>query len=195
MRMDLDNSKPLSKKAGAMEEFKKSNAFLMNSSTVNFKPNISASPPGSPDLHRLLHADESRSVNSKDSASSPLHLSRLKRVTHGENLGLELNAAAASANTVSCRPSTPAGIPRIAQDTLLVQQLKAGLLPENLLKTSPHMQYMTSIDLSHYSIGNELGICLGRRYDIYPQLMYLYPLISLQQSQGIGSVGVRCAEK
>eukprot|EP01041_Mallomonas_annulata_P000200 gene200-359_t len=51
---------------------------------------------------------------------------------------------------------------RHAQDILLVKELEAGVLPENLLRKVPHMKYVTKVDLSHYGIGDGLGKCLGK---------------------------------
>lgn len=53
------------------------------------------------------------------------------------------------------------GKKRHAQDILLLREIKAGILPEQLLKKVPGMGNLISIDLSHFSIGDELGKCLG----------------------------------
>jgi len=58
------------------------------------------------------------------------------------------------------------GKKRLAQDSLLLKELELGILPEHLLKKLPHMKHVTTIDLSHYGIGDKLGICLGLRYSI-----------------------------
>lgn len=52
---------------------------------------------------------------------------------------------------------------RRAQDVLLSQQLRLGVIPEQLLRKIPRMGDLISLDLSHYSMGDDLGICLGRR--------------------------------
>jgi hypothetical protein len=52
---------------------------------------------------------------------------------------------------------------RRAQDLLLAQELKRGIIPEQLLRKIPRMGDLISLDLSHYSMGDELCICLGNR--------------------------------
>jgi hypothetical protein len=52
---------------------------------------------------------------------------------------------------------------RYAQDLLLFRELKAGLIPEQLLKKIPRMGALVSLDLSHFSMGDELCQCLGKR--------------------------------
>lgn len=53
---------------------------------------------------------------------------------------------------------------RRAQDALLFREIKSGLIPEQLLKKIPRMGALVSLDLSYYSLGDELGHCLGQRY-------------------------------
>lgn len=53
---------------------------------------------------------------------------------------------------------------RYSEDLLLVQELKSGVLPEQLLKRMPDIQNLVSLDLSFYGIGDQLGHCLGCRY-------------------------------
>lgn len=52
---------------------------------------------------------------------------------------------------------------RHAQDTLLFREIKSGLIPEQLLKKIPRMGALVSLDLSYYSLGDELCACLGKR--------------------------------
>lgn len=52
---------------------------------------------------------------------------------------------------------------RFAQDSLLFREIKAGLIPEQLLKKIPRMGALVSLDLSHFSLGDELCCCLGKR--------------------------------
>lgn len=52
---------------------------------------------------------------------------------------------------------------RHAQDTLLFREIKAGLIPEQLLKKIPRMGALVSLDLSYFSLGDELCACLGKR--------------------------------
>lgn len=52
---------------------------------------------------------------------------------------------------------------RHAQDILMLREMRAGVLPEQLLKRIPRMGNLISIDLSHFGIGDELGKCLGTR--------------------------------
>ena len=53
---------------------------------------------------------------------------------------------------------------RLAQDMLLVKELEGGILPEDLLKKLPYMRHVTTLDLSHFGIGDGLGQCLGYRW-------------------------------
>jgi hypothetical protein len=53
------------------------------------------------------------------------------------------------------------GKKRHAQDILMLREIKAGILPEQLLKKIPHMGNLISVDLSHFSLGDDLGKCLG----------------------------------
>ena len=50
---------------------------------------------------------------------------------------------------------------RRAQDTLILAQLKSGILPENFIKNSLNSEFLV-VDLSHYGIGNENGKCLSK---------------------------------
>ena len=52
---------------------------------------------------------------------------------------------------------------RRAQDALLFREIKAGLIPEQLLKKIPRMGALVSLDLSYFSLGDDLGNCLGQR--------------------------------
>ena len=65
------------------------------------------------------------------------------------------------------------GKKRLAQDSLLLKELELGILPEHLLKKLPHMKHITTLDLSHYGIGDKLCMCLGlRSVIIYYSLLY-----------------------
>jgi hypothetical protein len=52
---------------------------------------------------------------------------------------------------------------RYAEDLLLLKEMKAGVLPEQLLKKIPNTANLITLDLSHFGIGDELGCCLGTR--------------------------------
>ena len=52
---------------------------------------------------------------------------------------------------------------RLAQDALLWNEIKAGLIPERLLKKVPRMGALVSLDLSYFGLGDELCSCLGNR--------------------------------
>jgi hypothetical protein len=51
-----------------------------------------------------------------------------------------------------------------ARDVLLTNELKSGKIPEQLLKKVPNTMGLIAINLSHYGLGDELGICLGAWY-------------------------------
>ena len=53
---------------------------------------------------------------------------------------------------------------RVAQDSLLFREIRAGLIPEQLLKKIPRMGSMVALDISYFSIGDELCQCLAKRY-------------------------------
>lgn len=48
-----------------------------------------------------------------------------------------------------------------AKDVLLMNQLRSGLIPEQLLKRVPNSMNLVVLHLSHYGLGDELGKCLG----------------------------------
>jgi Ran GTPase-activating protein (RanGAP) involved in mRNA processing and transport len=48
-----------------------------------------------------------------------------------------------------------------AEDVLLSEQLRKGLLPERLIKRPLGLEDCITLDLCHYSIGDELGNCLA----------------------------------
>jgi hypothetical protein len=55
---------------------------------------------------------------------------------------------------------TVAGNTRIAHDALVMQQLKAGVIPEHFIRRSDNTDFI-EIDVSVYSMGDEQGKCLG----------------------------------
>lgn len=58
--------------------------------------------------------------------------------------------------------ATPKAKHRYAQDVLLLAQMKAGVLPEQLISSGFDKTKKTiSIDVSHYGLGDEHGKCLG----------------------------------
>jgi hypothetical protein len=87
-------------------------------------------------------------------------MSRLRRVHLAELDGFEVgeqdSEKEASAHTVKEKK-------RRAQDVLLGQQLRLGVIPEQLLRKIPRMGDLISLDLSHYGMGDSLCICLGKR--------------------------------
>ena len=52
---------------------------------------------------------------------------------------------------------------REARDKLLYNQLSSGIIPENLLKSGKGFDNLITLDLSHYGLGDEMGLCLGKR--------------------------------
>jgi hypothetical protein len=52
---------------------------------------------------------------------------------------------------------------RDAQDKLLFNQLKLGIIPENLFKRSASSSHLQTLDLSYFGLGDEMGLCLGLR--------------------------------
>lgn len=56
---------------------------------------------------------------------------------------------------------TAEGKRRYAQDVLLLSQIKAGILPEQFIKSNSSSSI--DIDLSHYGIGDDHGVCFGQR--------------------------------
>lgn len=59
--------------------------------------------------------------------------------------------------------ASPRGKRRYAQDVLLLAQLKAGVLPEQLIMGSGNKKADNiTIDVSHYGLGDEHGKCLGQ---------------------------------
>lgn len=48
-----------------------------------------------------------------------------------------------------------------ARDVLLMNQLRSGLIPERLLKRIPNSRNLVVLHLSHFGLGDELGMCLG----------------------------------
>lgn len=68
-----------------------------------------------------------------------------------------------SLSPMSLSDVSQAGKKRYAQDILLLKELRAGLLPEQLLKRIPGMGDLVSVDLSHFGIGDDVGMCLGPR--------------------------------
>lgn len=52
------------------------------------------------------------------------------------------------------------GDTRVAQDSLLISQLRSGVIPESFIKRSTTLEYL-DIDIRSYGIGDEQGCCLG----------------------------------
>lgn len=48
-----------------------------------------------------------------------------------------------------------------AKDVLLMNQLRSGLIPEQLLRKVPNSMNLVVLHLSHFGLGDELGKCLG----------------------------------
>ena len=57
-----------------------------------------------------------------------------------------------------------------ANDVLLASQLKKGVLPENIFRRKPGHESTVSLDLSHYGLGDEMGLCLGAALGNYDGL-------------------------
>ena len=48
----------------------------------------------------------------------------------------------------------------MAQDSLLIAQLRSGVIPESFIKRSTTLEHI-DIDIRSYGIGDEQGACLG----------------------------------
>lgn len=59
---------------------------------------------------------------------------------------------------------------RATQDTLLYDQLKSGILPENLFRRGNTLEKMFILDLNFYNLGDEMGVCLGNCLKSYQSL-------------------------
>jgi hypothetical protein len=107
-------------------------------------------------------------------AEPPARLYRLTRAVYASNLGHtyeeEVKDIAPMVPDLFGFPSCPSlydqsldGRKRHAQDILMLREIRAGVVPEQLLKKIPSMGNLVSVDLSHYGLGDELGKCLGTR--------------------------------
>lgn len=54
-----------------------------------------------------------------------------------------------------------------AKDLLLLAQLRNGRIPEQLLKRVPQSVSLVQLNLAHFGMGDELGLCLGAWYDLF----------------------------
>jgi hypothetical protein len=61
-----------------------------------------------------------------------------------------------------------------ARDVLLMNELRSGKIPEQLLKKVPNTAGLIAINLSHYGLGDDLGICLGAWYVACSALLNVY---------------------
>jgi hypothetical protein len=48
-----------------------------------------------------------------------------------------------------------------AKDLLLLAQLRSGKIPEQLLKGAPHSACLVQLNLAHFGMGDDLGLCLA----------------------------------
>lgn len=93
-------------------------------------------------------------------------MSRFRRAHFAEMNGSHVGDVAEDGSVtvaLGATEQTVAEKKRRAQDVLLSQQLRQGIIPEQLLRKIPRMGELISLDLSHYSMGDDLGACLGRR--------------------------------
>ena len=84
--------------------------------------------------------------------------------TTGYSVSLNMSAlsSAITAVEMDIEGSTPKAKHRYAQDVLLLGQLKAGVLPEQLIADGYNKETKSiEIDVSHYGLGDEHGKCLG----------------------------------
>lgn len=63
-----------------------------------------------------------------------------------------------------------------AKDVLLMNQLRSGLIPEQLLKKVPNSMNLVVLHLSHFGLGDELGKCLGAWYVLKITLIIYFSL-------------------
>lgn len=138
------------------------------------------------DYSAALHSVNSLSeikVSALPLTESPTKLSRMSRAMNASLIGHtypeEVSDKAkmtddtfGQSRCLSLKDQSIEGKKRHAQDLLMLREMRAGILPEQLLKKIPRMGNLISIDLSHYGIGDELGRCLGTRY-LYSSLFLL----------------------
>jgi hypothetical protein len=89
-------------------------------------------------------------------------MSRLRRAHFSEMNGYQVGGSVEPEQRYVANQTTVEK-KRRAQDVLLSQQLRQGIIPEQLLRKIPRMGELISLDLSHYGMGDSLCICLGRR--------------------------------
>jgi hypothetical protein len=144
------------------------------------------------DYSAALHSVNSLSeikVSALPLSESPTKLSRMSRAMNASLIGHaypeEISDKAkmtddtfGQARCLSLKDQSMEGKKRHAQDLLMLREMRAGILPEQLLKKIPRMGNLISIDLSHYGIGDELGRCLGTRYPLYPSILLVTCLTS-----------------
>jgi hypothetical protein len=134
------------------------------------------------DFSAALHSVNSLSeikVSALPLSESPTKLSRMSRAMNASLIGHayteEISDKAkmtdetfGQSRCLSLKDQSLEGKKRHAQDLLMLREMRAGILPEQLLKKIPRMGNLISVDLSHYGIGDELGRCLGTRYSFHP---------------------------
>ena len=98
--------------------------------------------------------------NTSDQDYSCNSMQRLRRAHYSEVIG---NVVGDITDYDGHRPTLEVK-KRIAQDMLLHQQLSRGVIPEQLLRKIPRMGDLISLDLSLYGIGDDLCLCLGKRF-------------------------------
>eukprot|EP00603_Paraphysomonas_imperforata_P008260 CAMPEP_0114432380 /NCGR_PEP_ID=MMETSP0103-20121206/11125_1 /TAXON_ID=37642 ORGANISM="Paraphysomonas imperforata, Strain PA2" /NCGR_SAMPLE_ID=MMETSP0103 /ASSEMBLY_ACC=CAM_ASM_000201 /LENGTH=1408 /DNA_ID=CAMNT_0001602053 /DNA_START=145 /DNA_END=4371 /DNA_ORIENTATION=- len=94
-------------------------------------------------------------------------LGRIKRAHYSHLNGCDIGYS--TDDGVTKQPSVDE-LKRKAQDLLLSQELRQGVIPEQLLRKIPRMGDLISLDLSHYSMGDDLCLCLGRSLGILDML-------------------------
>lgn len=155
--------------------------YRVKRATSSFAESDTGLDEGSDDDSSGIHSPQ-HSLNSmseiKLSGAPPVHtpvkLNRLYRAVSASHSGYtypdeEKDIAPTGLDSFghmsvsSLKDQSVQGKKRHAQDILMLREIRAGVLPEQLLKKVPHMGNLISIDLSHFSLGDELGRCLGTR--------------------------------
>jgi hypothetical protein len=154
-------------------------AYRRKRTASNIEPTKTTEDESEDDQSAAMHSLNSLSeikVSAMPLSESPTRLSRLSRAMNAALIGHyypeELTDKAKMTDDIfgqsvclSLKDQSAEGKKRHAQDLLMLREMRAGVLPEQLLKRIPRMGNLISIDLSHYGIGDALGKCLGTRYN------------------------------
>jgi hypothetical protein len=168
-------------------------AYRRKRTTSNIEPVKTTEDESEDDQSAAMHSLNSLSeikVSSLPLSESPTKLSRMSRAMNASLIGHHypeevMDKAKMSDDTfgqsfcMSLKDQSAEGKKRHAQDLLMLREMRAGILPEQLLKRIPRMGNLISIDLSHYGIGDELGKCLGTRYCSSSSFVFVYSSLSV----------------